>query len=165
MPDATAVIIAAIITALGTIIATHFAEIIDVFRPPSRRIEGDWDGDSYYLGHGPISDMDNDQPRPPETKYIADLKQRGSKISGTMVMTAAAPGVFLYKHSYQGYVKGDYFIYEMNSTKPEQFRLSTGILHISNSGDSMKGYFVANGGRRIVGSTFVGYTVMRKKKA
>jgi hypothetical protein len=165
MPDATAVIIAALITALGTIIATHFAEIIDVFRPPSRRIEGDWEGDSYYLGHGPLSDSEDEQPRTPETKYLADLKQRGSRISGTMVMTEATPGVFLYKHSYKGYVKGEYFIYEMNSTRPEQFRLSTAMLHISDSGDSMKGYFVANGGRRTPGTAFAGYTIMRKRKA
>jgi hypothetical protein len=129
-------------------------------------IRGDWEGESYDLSRGPVDESAEKQPRKPDMRYVATLRQHGSRVSGTMEMTATFNDLALYKHLYKGYVKNSFFVYDMSSTEPEQFRLSTAMLHISNSGDVMQGYFLANAGRGQAKSpapTYTGYTVMRRK--
>ncbi len=158
-----AVIIAAIITAVATIVAARLKDIEDLLHKPSRQIAGDWDGESYLLDRGVVDDSEYEQKRPPDLKYVATLRQTGSKVTGTMSMTEAQSGIGLYKHGYKGRVTGNYFIYELLSVEPEVFRLSTALLHAHNSGKMMRGYFVANTSDRDPRRTTVGYTIMHKR--
>ncbi len=57
-PEAIAAIVAAIITAVGTIVATRFQDIVDLFRGSPRQISGEWDGETYTLDRGPVNDSE-----------------------------------------------------------------------------------------------------------
>ena len=162
--EAIAAVVAAIITALGTIIAAKFSDMVDLLRTPPRKIAGEWEGESWQLERGPVDDADYEQPRPSDIRFVVTLKQKGSKVRGTMTMTEAEPGIGLYKHVYKGYVKGGYFVYDCHTTRPEQFRLSTAMLHVHNSGKLMRGYYIANAGDKSQKRTLLGYAVMRRRE-
>jgi hypothetical protein len=163
--EAIAAIIASVITGLFALIAARWDELVSIFQPNSRPITGTWQGESYMLDKGAIDPTADEQARPPDIKYTSVIKQKGSRVAGTMVMTQTLPGLKSYEHDYKGrIIKGEYFTYEMNATKKEQFRVSTALLHINNSGDIIKGYYVANGGRKDTAKITVGFTIMRKEK-
>jgi len=161
--EAIAVIIAAAITAVGTIIATKFDLILDLVLRSARPVAGTWEGVSYILSLGPVDDTLTEQKRAPDIQYMATLKQTGKRITGTFTMTKAVDDISLYVQKYKGYIKNDYFAYECFTTQPEKFRLSAGLLHIHTSGNIMKGYFVTNTARS-QSRTIVGFTVMKKRE-
>lgn len=158
-----AAISGALITGIFAIIVAYRDDIAYLLQRKTRVVDGTWEGESYALSSGPIDSTKDDQGRPAEVKYTATLKQKGNRVTGTMVMTQTLPGLTLYEHVYKGYLKGEYFIYNLTTVNPGQFRLSTALLHIDNSGLNMRGYWVANSGSEAQGRTFVGYTVMKRR--
>jgi hypothetical protein len=59
MSDSWAAVIAAIISALGTLLATRFNDIANLFQTPTRKISGEWQGyvkalDTGGDGHPPF---------------------------------------------------------------------------------------------------------------
>jgi hypothetical protein len=163
MDQATATIIAAIVSALSALIAARFNDIVDMFRS-SRKIKGVWDGEIYLLEKEYLIDGFFPETGTPVGEYVAELKQRGKKIKGTMSMTSTIEGGVLYTHHYTGYVKESYFIYTLFTTGEEAFRISTALLAIAPNGITMAGYFVANPSTRSKKKTSVGYTVMHKRR-
>lgn len=157
-------IIAAIITAFGTVLAARFNDIVDFFKKASRNIVGDWDGTFHSQYRGIIDDESYEQPREPDGKYIVNIMQSGRKVKGSLIITDAPPGIPHYHHKIKGYIKGSYFIYDCFTVKQgEEFKLSKAILYISDCGKKMRGHFVATAGDHNGRRTFSGFAILKKR--
>jgi hypothetical protein len=158
--EAWAAIIAAIVTAIGTVIAAKFDDIADLIRRPNRKIAGEWESESWRINNDP----DQQSLRQPESKQIVSIIQRGSKIKAVMTQTELArtdhiPKKFVWK----GKIVGDYLIYQCKASDSELFLVSSAILYIHPGGQEIYGYFVANGGKSDPIRTWVGYTELHKR--
>jgi len=161
MSQPIAIVLAALISALATIMVAYRDRVIDGFRP-SRSIKGDWVGDVYLLGADlPFRQEAGYELRgPPHWQYTATLKQTGPRVTGTMSLSAHQLG----EHTYKGTVKNDFFVYQMTTTDRASFRISAALLRIDDIGKTMTGYFVANPGPGDASSpVLVGYTTMRRR--
>jgi hypothetical protein len=159
--DAIATIIAAVLAALVTALVTRLDDIMNLLQTSTRRIDGDWEGSSYLHPTGTDDTWDEATCRP-EIKYIANLSQTGKKVNGTLTIIEAPEFVVVRKLRYSGKIVNNYFVYEIKSLNPDEFRLSTAMLNIHTSGKQMDGFFVANGGARDHYRVFVGFTAMKR---
>lgn len=150
--DAWFAVIAAIITALGTLIATKFDDITNWFRKPARNVTGNWEIVSERaLDHSWVGDFE------------LILKQSGAKVKGTMVAVKVEEGRKKYSHTWTGKITGDYLQYESRCDDPAPFMVASGLLHIDRDGMNMKGYFIANSESDRPDRTWVGHTNVRRK--
>ena len=161
MTEIIAAIAGAFVAGLLAFVTIRWEEISSLFRSNPRSISGRWSGVSYMMQNGFILDGE-EISREPDIRYEVTLSQKGSKVTGTLDMTAVVEGRKLYNHSYKGFVRNNYFVYTLDATETQQFRLSTAMLHILNDGERMQGFYVANSGRKDLGDTTVGYAVMTK---
>lgn len=60
--------------AVAAIVAARFHDAVDLFRTPSRRIAGEWKGESYLLHKGSVDDTEYEQARPPDLEYVKILE-------------------------------------------------------------------------------------------
>jgi len=146
--EAWAAIIAAIITAFGTIVAAKFNEISQILTKSKRDISGDWQitskrvKDDSWVG-----------------EYDLKLKQRGTKVTGEMRAINVEEGKKKHSYIWSGKVIGEYLVYDCVCTTPGTFMISNGMLHLHAAGEVMTGNFIANRGsdkeiRTWLGSVF-----------
>jgi len=160
--EAWAVIIAAVITALGTIAATTYNDLIGLLRKPSRNVKGEWEAKSYRIDSIPPAD---ESRRRWIGDYVVSLKQRGGLVKGEMTAVRVHEDMKPYKYIWKGEVMGNYLMYQcVNVKHPDPFTISSAMLTISALGDHMSGYFVANAGLGEAWASFVGFTELRKRE-
>lgn len=163
MDQPVATIIAAVIGALATFAGQRIDRVFPLFHRAGRSISGVWEGESWVL-RDPIpnerTDMKN---RKPDATYVADIKQAGRRVRGTIDLLQELPDGARLKHKVKGHVEGEFYIYEMATREPKHFRVSTAVLHINDIGSLMEDYFVANAGEREEGRTIVGLTTMKRR--
>jgi hypothetical protein len=152
MTEAWAAIIAAVIGVIGTVLATKFDDVVNLFRRPSRKIAGDWSGSLTTV------DTDPENYDPLEIEYTLTIAQTGITVKATMVETRVSKGREPYKHTWKGKVTNDFLIFQSSCDKPERFMVAAGLLHISATGQRMRGYYAANAGAKASSRTLVGYT-------
>jgi hypothetical protein len=156
MSEAWAVVIAAVVGAIGTIIATKLDDVVDLFRGSSRQIAGEWKGWLRTVDTGPESYYAF------EGEYSARMRQAGRKVRARVVETRVSEGFDCDRYFWQGRVVGDYLILEGYSNRPEEMMVLSGTLHISPSGRRLRGHLVGNSGSRVPARTWVGYTELEK---
>ncbi len=152
MSEALAAIIAALITAIGTLIATNFERITQTLKKSSRNVTGDWLVVSDRVADGSWVG-----------EFNLKLKQSGVSVMGEMTAIKVEEGKKLYNYKWSGKVIGEYLVYECIGTDPSTFMISSGLLYIYPTGEEMTGYFVANRGAKRPEPTWVGSTKLKKK--
>lgn len=150
--DFWAAIIAALIGAVGTLIATRLDDIVVLFQKKTRDISGDWQVESHKADDASwVGD------------YDLKLKQHGTKITGEMRATKVKEGFPLYNYAWSGDLHGEYLIYKCIGDEPQAFLISCGILRPDATGRSMAGHFIANAGAGKPTATWVGTTTLKRK--
>ena len=151
--EAWAAIIAALITAIGTLIATKFDEITQLLTRSSRDVTGDWTVVSERVGDGSwVGD------------YDLKLRQSGAKVKGEMSATRVEEGKKPHNYTWLGKIVGEYLMYECTCTTPGTFMISTGMLHVHAAGEKMTGYFVANRGSDKPNRNWLGSAELMRKR-
>jgi len=158
MSEAGAIILAAIIGVIGTILATKFDDIVNLVQGSSRRISGEWKGTLRTVNAGT-----EDYYRF-EAEYRVTIKQVGRKVRAQVIETKVTEGFQPDKYKWKGKVMGDYLIFEGHSKDPGQLIALTGTLHISPSGQKMRGYLVGNASTRVSSRIWVGYTDLKLER-
>lgn len=95
MTEPVAIIIAALIGVIGTLVATKFDEIVNLLRRPSQNITGEWEGESYKISYGPDVATEPPQIRHEPTlmdKYVVGLSDLMWLTLAGCVVTQASPG-------------------------------------------------------------------------
>jgi hypothetical protein len=151
--EAWAAIIAALITAIGTLIATKFDEIVKTLRKTPIDVSGDWEviservADDSWIGG-----------------YDLRLKQSGMKVTGEMRAIKVKEGRELHNYSWSCKLLNEYLIYECVCTTSSTFMISSGMLYVHPDGQGMSGHFVANSGSVRHEPTWVGKSRVKRKK-
>jgi len=151
--QALAAIVAAIITAIGTLIATNFEQIVQLLRKSPRNVTGDW-----------LIVSERVSNKTEVGEYYLRLKQSGLKVKGEMTAIRVRESGKLHNHKWTGKVMGEYLMYECLGTDPGTFMISSGLLYIHPDGEGMDGYFVANRGFESPDPAWVGYTRLQRKR-
>jgi len=160
MSDPLATVIAALIGAIGTIIATKFDDIKNFFQKPSQKIAGEWEGISYARINDPRSQGNPDEPL---DKYTISITQTGEKIKAEMIETEVAAGYQKRKYIWKGKIVSNYFVYESTCDDPSSFLISSAMLYIYPGGRRMSGFFIANSRPGSSESMWIGYAELLKK--
>ncbi|MBC8487645.1 MAG: hypothetical protein H8D45_16565 [Bacteroidetes bacterium] len=166
MSEPVATIIAAVIGAIGTLLITKFDDIVNIFKKKSRRVDGTWDGESYWIISEPDKPFDltkDIKENRLQDKYSVTIKQRGDKIKATMIETDVTEGRFKNTYIWKGKIINDYFMYTCKCEKKEIFLISNAMLYIHAGGQKMTGYFIANGGATTTFRTWVGFAELNKR--
>lgn len=82
--EAWAVIIAAVITALGTIAATTYNDLVSLLRKPSRNVKGEWEAKSYRIDSIPPADESR-------RKWIGDYIKHPNPFTISSAMLTISP--------------------------------------------------------------------------
>lgn len=167
MNEPVAIIIAALIGAIGTFVASKFDTLLNLFKTTNRNISGTWEGKSYYILNPPNSRSIMKEKFSDDDvigKYIVTIKQRGEKITGTMVETEVIKDWIKTNYHWNGKILSEYLSYSCIHEDKAKFLISNAILFIHPGGHKMTGYFIANAGADYPFRTWIGYAELTKQK-